>query len=130
MEYKGTTDKSTPIDLTNHTYFNLNGNESGLKIDNHEVRIFADNYLVSNEDYFIFTGETKSVENTKFDFRNFIKLSDRIKVNEISSGYNCYYIVNQPCGNKYSARFYKIKPPRIVSYCILKFLVSEILKME
>ena len=106
IEYRGKTDKSTPLDMTNHTYFNLNGHDSDLKVLNHEVKIFADNYLVSNPKDWITTGEINSVENTKLDFRDYTKLKDRMKLDDMSDGYNDYFIVNQQSGSKYSARYY------------------------
>jgi aldose 1-epimerase len=94
--------------MTNHTYFNLNGHDSNQSVLNHEVKIFAHNYLVSNKNDWLTTGEIKSVENTKLDFRNYTKLSDRIKMNDMSDGYNDYFIVNQQSGKKYSARYFLI----------------------
>jgi galactose mutarotase-like enzyme len=94
--------------MTNHTYFNLNGHDSDQSVLNHEVKIFADNYLVSNKNDWLTTGETKSVKNTRLDFRNYTKLKDRIKLYDISDGYNDYFIVNQQSGKKYSARYFLI----------------------
>lgn len=100
------TNKATPIDMTNHAYFNLNGYDSGLQVYNHEVKIFADNYLVSNPEDLITTGEIRPVENTKYDFRNYTLLSNCIKPNGEwpAEGYDNFFVVNQQSGKKYAAR--------------------------
>ena len=67
IEYGATTDKKTILNLTNHTYFNLSGYDSG-KIFDHKVTIFADRFLPTDEEL-IPTGEILPVENTPFDFR-------------------------------------------------------------
>lgn len=67
IEYSATTDKKTILNLTNHTYFNLSGYDSG-KIFDHKVTILADRFLPT-DDELIPTGEIVSVENTPFDFR-------------------------------------------------------------
>ncbi|WP_282179310.1 aldose epimerase family protein [Maribacter stanieri] len=65
--YEATTDKTTIINLTQHSYFNLSGNFSQL-IENHEVEIDADKFVPVDASL-IPTGELASVENTPFDFR-------------------------------------------------------------
>ena len=67
INYKATASEKTIINLTNHSYFNLNGYNSG-KITNQLVRIDADRYTPVNENL-IPTGKLKNVENTPFDFR-------------------------------------------------------------
>lgn len=67
IRYEATTDTKTIINLTNHTYFNLGGCDSG-KIHDHILWLDADTYLPT-DDSLIPTGEIRSVEGTPFDFR-------------------------------------------------------------
>ncbi len=66
INYKATTNKTTVCNLTNHTYFNLNGYGNILR---HQVQILAD-YFTENNQESIPTGKIIPVENTPMDFRN------------------------------------------------------------
>jgi aldose 1-epimerase len=65
IDYKARADRDTVINLTNHTYFNLNGGDTIL---DHILRIDADHYTPIDETL-IPTGEISSVAGTPFDFR-------------------------------------------------------------
>ena len=67
ISYEAETDKTTIVNLTNHTYFNLSGGESDTILD-HEIELRSDSYTPVNEDL-IPIGEIESVANTAFDFR-------------------------------------------------------------
>lgn len=69
IEYEATTDQATVLNLTNHTYFNLAGRNSG-SILNHELKLNADRYLEVNENL-IPDGDPAAVAGTPFDFTTF-----------------------------------------------------------
>ena len=68
IAYFGKTDQPTPLNLTNHAYFNLMGAESGLDVLSHFLAIQADVFLPTDQSG-IPLGQWQSVTNTGFDFR-------------------------------------------------------------
>ena len=66
-KYEATTDKETVINMTNHSYFNLNGDPANEGMDM-VMYVNADNFTPSDAAY-IPTGEVKPVEGTPMDFR-------------------------------------------------------------
>jgi aldose 1-epimerase len=65
--YEARAGAPTPVNITNHAYFNLAGEGEGGILD-HEVKLFASSY-VEIDQAFIPTGRLLPVENTPFDFR-------------------------------------------------------------
>ncbi|HPY30008.1 MAG TPA: aldose epimerase family protein [Verrucomicrobiota bacterium] len=65
IDYTATTDRPTPVNLTNHSYFNLAGAGDVL---GHELQVWADFYTPSDAEL-IPTGEIRSVAGTPLDFR-------------------------------------------------------------
>lgn len=68
ISYYAISDKKTAINMTNHTYFNLNGATSG-SIEKHTLWLKADAFTPVKDDKAIPTGELAAVEGTPFDFR-------------------------------------------------------------
>jgi aldose 1-epimerase len=74
IEYRATSDAPTPINLTNHAYFNLRGHDAGDCLDHHLV-IAANDYLPIDKQL-IPTGERHPVMDTFFDFRSGRRIGD------------------------------------------------------
>lgn len=76
IHYHAETDAETPCNLTNHSYFNLSGHNSGPILD-HTIQLFAE-YYTPNDPESIPIGIVESVEGTPMDLRKPVRISDRI----------------------------------------------------
>jgi aldose 1-epimerase len=72
IDYKATSDRPTIANLTNHSYFALQGEGNG-DISNQTLQVFADKYTPQDADNLV-TGEIASVTGTPFDFRKPVRL--------------------------------------------------------
>ena len=84
IDYEAITDKTTIINLTHHSYWNLAGHSSDTILD-HELQLNASNYLPV-DDTSIPTGEVCSVKDTPMDFLTPHIIGDRIE--DIDGGYD------------------------------------------
>ena len=95
LHYEARATSDTPINLTNHLYFNLCGYPRAPVLD-HVVTLYADQFTPVNE-LLIPTGELRDVEGTPFDFREPRAIGERIDANDpqllIGQGYDHNWVL-------------------------------------
>lgn len=99
LRYYAKTDKTTPINLTNHTYFNLNPADvqaggNYVTVLNHELLIPAEEYL-ETDSKLIPTGKILPVNDTMYDFTKPTILSGRIDAASKTAGLDTSFVVKK-----------------------------------
>jgi aldose 1-epimerase len=91
IDYAAVTDKPTPVNLTNHSYFNLSAGDDSTILD-HELMLKADNFTPV-DDKLIPTGKIDAVKGTPMEFNLPKKIGREIA--QVSGGYDHNWVVNR-----------------------------------
>jgi aldose 1-epimerase len=115
LDYTATTDKSTVLNLSHHSYFNLAGSGDVL---GHQVTILADKFTPVDSTL-IPTGELQPAEGTPFDFRKPSAIGARINQDDeqlkFGKGYDHNWVINKPMGQlALMARVYEPTSGRVL----------------
>ncbi|MBF8436836.1 galactose mutarotase [Halanaerobiaceae bacterium Z-7014] len=99
FDYRAETDRPTPVNLTQHSYYNLNGESDGQVLD-HKLMINADQ-ITEIDQKMIPTGSFKNAAGTPFDFRSLKPIGQDINKSdndlELAGGYDHNWVLNQEC---------------------------------
>ena len=101
IDYEAVPDKETPINMTQHVYFNFKG-EAGGTIEDHVMTI-AGSHVTPTDPGQIPTGEIRPVDGTPFDFRRGMRIGERINEPdeqlEIGKGYDHNWVLDPAAGS-------------------------------
>ncbi len=106
FEAEARTDKATPVNIVNHTYWNLS-DDPASSIEDHELQIFADAYLPTNAGL-IPTGEIAPVAGTPMDFTRPTvigkRINDDFEALKLGGGYDHAWVLRQSKGEENGVR--------------------------
>ncbi|WP_338833721.1 aldose epimerase family protein [Bradyrhizobium septentrionale] len=108
VTYEATTDRPTCLNLTNHSFFNLDGARSGTQILDHHLTIASDHFLGVDATAIPLQGPPRPVDSTPFDFRKPVAIAARIRLNDeqlrLGRGYDHNFCLAAGTGPRFAAR--------------------------
>ena len=116
FDVEARTDAATPVNIVNHTYWNLSGDPETTILD-HELQLHADHYLATNAGL-IPTGERAPVKGTPMDFRELQVIGDRIEDEfdalKLGEGYDHCWVLRGVSGLRSAATVHDPKSGRVL----------------
>ncbi|WP_375776570.1 aldose epimerase family protein [Bradyrhizobium sp. ma5] len=108
VTYEATTDRPTCVNLTNHSFFNLDGARSGTQILDHRLTIASDHFLAVDATAIPLPEPPRPVDGTPFDFRKPTAIGARIRMNDdqlrLGRGYDHNFCLASGAGVRFAAR--------------------------
>ena len=104
IDYAATTDAPTPVNITNHSYFNLSGGTDNTIVD-HEIWIDADKFVPVNDE-FLPTGKLEAVDGSVMDLKAPKRVGDNIDKIP-GGGYDHTYVLNNTPGKPQAGIYHK-----------------------
>jgi aldose 1-epimerase len=121
VTFEATTDRPTVVNLTNHSFFNLDGARSGRDILGHRLSIAAERFLAIDACSIPFREPPRSVEGTPFDFRQSETIGARIRTDHEQlrhgRGYDHNFCLAQEHGLRLAARLESPRSGRVLELC-------------
>lgn len=131
ISFQAKADRITPVDLTNHAYWNLAGAGCGTVLD-HVLQMAADRYVLTDKEL-LSTGQIAEVENTPYDFREPRHLGERLDDIPIGGYDVCFVLpVMANCDPRFVAQIKEPISGRTLEVCTtqpgLQFYTGNSLK--
>jgi aldose 1-epimerase len=118
ISFEARTDRPTVVNLTNHSYFNLEGLASATDILDHRMMISADEYLAIDASAIPLLGPPRTLAGTPFDFRDTTTVGARIRQDDLQlhhgRGYDHNYCLRAGDGVRLAARLEAPRSGRVM----------------
>ncbi|MBR0870461.1 galactose mutarotase [Bradyrhizobium tropiciagri] len=118
VTYEATTDRPTFLNLTNHSFFNLDGARTGSQILDHRLTIASDHFLAVDTTAIPLPEPPRAVDGTPFDFRKPMAIGARIRMNDeqlrLGRGYDHNFCLASGTGLRFAARLEAPRSGRVM----------------
>lgn len=118
ITYEATTDRPTCLNLTNHSFFNLDGARAERQILDHRLTIASDHFLAVDATAIPLPGPPRPVDGTPFDFREPTAIGARIRANDeqlrLGRGYDHNFCLASGTGLRFAARLEALHSGRVM----------------